>query len=450
MINVSQLRYKGQNLPYLWKKEWVRPFESFYSIARNFCKINVLDGLEFYRIFFPKRMRCNSWMPGLCFPGSEPDAIISAFVPEEYLEELKSLPKTSYNRLRQYDGIAAFINHRVRYCPICEKEGYHSYLHVFRGIEECLFHKVPLVPSTTYFEIIRNITYDEAAEKYQNCRNLPLPFERNSPNERYRINFLINAPECIVPIYPNNRDRHFTPEPMAIYGRLMLNSAVQPSRIFHVISREETREEHEERFVRTFNARKIPKEVWSDELYRVFPKKYRLLSDELEHLAKIYAYGLVRKYGEGDYHRMSRTYRDILYGYRIVESTDEFLLRSLFIWQYIGASKPIAALSSELLVYPNCGLSNNFTCSNIHAEDAFEHQSNLLSLSGKCIERQIMAAIHKDYFFCLFRQFRSLVKEQGSYDGRFAWEQLTIPVYFAIKRSDDWEILRFNHYPPEE
>ena len=29
---------------YTWRKEWVRPYESIYSILRNFCKVNVFQG----------------------------------------------------------------------------------------------------------------------------------------------------------------------------------------------------------------------------------------------------------------------------------------------------------------------------------------------------------------------------------------------------------------------
>lgn len=35
---------------YRWKKEWVRPYESIYSIMRNFCKVNVFQGSYALRI----------------------------------------------------------------------------------------------------------------------------------------------------------------------------------------------------------------------------------------------------------------------------------------------------------------------------------------------------------------------------------------------------------------
>ena len=36
---------------FTWKKTWVRPYESIYSILRNFCKVNVFQGSYAMNIF---------------------------------------------------------------------------------------------------------------------------------------------------------------------------------------------------------------------------------------------------------------------------------------------------------------------------------------------------------------------------------------------------------------
>lgn len=36
---------------YTWRKEWVRPYESIFSILRNFCKVNTLNGRKALHLF---------------------------------------------------------------------------------------------------------------------------------------------------------------------------------------------------------------------------------------------------------------------------------------------------------------------------------------------------------------------------------------------------------------
>ena len=55
-MNITEESFHdGLNLrQYVWKKEWVRPYESTYSVVLNFCRVNVCNGKKAINILKQK------------------------------------------------------------------------------------------------------------------------------------------------------------------------------------------------------------------------------------------------------------------------------------------------------------------------------------------------------------------------------------------------------------
>lgn len=134
-------------LPGLWDKSWVRPFESLWSILNTYKAVNVINnhsaamkaiGMNMKakvvnEYFLPYGIFCN-----LSSNKNDIDGIVSKLTPEWYSQQ--------FNNIFFKENIALFFSDKIAYCPECMKNGYHSVLHQLKGMKNCPFHpKVSLV-----------------------------------------------------------------------------------------------------------------------------------------------------------------------------------------------------------------------------------------------------------------------------------------------------------------
>ena len=71
------------------------------------------------------------------------DNFLNAIFPEDF---------NDFSQMIDYDF------YKVRFCPKCWADGYHSYLHNLSGAVECPFHHSPLVDTNLSYEYARGIT----------------------------------------------------------------------------------------------------------------------------------------------------------------------------------------------------------------------------------------------------------------------------------------------------
>lgn len=130
---------------YMWKKEWVRPHESLWSVMRNFRIVNgqcsYKEALNLLDIG-PLTSRKQDFQPDseyviysrYTIKDNWRDNINKMLLPEDYHADMAPLSK-----LMKY--APRLITRKFFYCPECMKSGYHSYLHQLSGISRCPFHR---------------------------------------------------------------------------------------------------------------------------------------------------------------------------------------------------------------------------------------------------------------------------------------------------------------------
>lgn len=130
---------------YMWKKEWVRPHESLWSVMRNFRIVNgqcsYKEALNLLDIG-PLTSRKQDFQPDIEYviysrytiKDNWRDNINKMLLPEDYHADMAPLSK-----LMKY--APRLITRKFFYCPECMKSGYHSYLHQLSGISRCPFHR---------------------------------------------------------------------------------------------------------------------------------------------------------------------------------------------------------------------------------------------------------------------------------------------------------------------
>lgn len=139
---IQHLISESNELPGIWDKSWVRPYESIWSILNNYKCVNVIhdhatlmkaigtdisasivkDYFLSYGIFC--NISCNK---------NDIDSILSQLVPEWYKQQIEDITMQR--------EISDFFTDKISYCRKCMKNGYHSILHQLKGIKKCPFHR---------------------------------------------------------------------------------------------------------------------------------------------------------------------------------------------------------------------------------------------------------------------------------------------------------------------
>lgn len=171
---------------YLWRKEWVRPYESIFSVIRNFCKINVINAIDLLN-----KLELNQTNSGL-FNGylmcgcnitlkkQKLKPLFDILLPDNYFDTLKIF-NTNNEELNR-----TIIERQFVYCPKCMSENYHSMYHNIVNMDCCVFHKQPLIHSNISFDL-RSIRYSDGKDADMNVRNAILPCERKFKNNVFSL-----------------------------------------------------------------------------------------------------------------------------------------------------------------------------------------------------------------------------------------------------------------------
>ena len=183
-MNITEESFHdGLNLrQYVWKKEWVRPYESTYSVVLNFCRVNVCNGKKAINILkqkYQKIQDINNKIPLRTKrkknKGKFRDSIYDQLMPHWYWDQ-----SDTFNSI--FNG-QQILNTEVYYCPECMKAGYHSYLHQIVNVKKCLFHNTDLIcEKMTDYSSIKSIVYEYDMTSVNNARDLVHPELRENVN----------------------------------------------------------------------------------------------------------------------------------------------------------------------------------------------------------------------------------------------------------------------------
>lgn len=160
---------------YTWRSEWVRPYESLYSVFRMFSKINVLPYTATMKIISSKVV---SFEPSKLdnlknLSCSNANKDFQSYRREERVIQFFLSDKTTdsfpvFNQKAQQ----LLLSSKYRYCPECIKNGYHSWLYQYKPLKQCPIHKIPLEEGPFSIDLwAEGVSYHPAL---QNIDTVPL------------------------------------------------------------------------------------------------------------------------------------------------------------------------------------------------------------------------------------------------------------------------------------
>lgn len=134
---------------YTWKPSWNLPYESLWGRIEKFRCVNVLEGATLNKLI---NIGTSSMM----------------HFSNKHLIYYKNSYKIRYEKeffpidnkfCSNFIGLSNLFDHRIRYCPKCMANGYHSYIHQLTIMDNCFIHqntKLKYRCSCPYTYIIKN------------------------------------------------------------------------------------------------------------------------------------------------------------------------------------------------------------------------------------------------------------------------------------------------------
>lgn len=133
--------------PYLWRKDWVRPYESLYSALRMFERLNSFKTSYACSVIYGKKVLITNhdYLPpflsaacnGIVDSKYNVCNHIATFFSDGDKDKIASFPQMN-EEARQLLVVSEY-----RFCPICHAKGYHSWFYQYRGLKVCPIHHVP-------------------------------------------------------------------------------------------------------------------------------------------------------------------------------------------------------------------------------------------------------------------------------------------------------------------
>lgn len=117
---------------YTWKEEWNIPYESLWGRIEKFRTANVLDAKHLDKI-----IKIGADSPHLIFSTQ-----FLIYRNQSYsIHQMYSLLKIDTDIFENFTHTYGIFDNQLRYCPLCMKKGYHSFLHQLIFFDECFLHK---------------------------------------------------------------------------------------------------------------------------------------------------------------------------------------------------------------------------------------------------------------------------------------------------------------------
>lgn len=127
---------------FTWDDDWIRPFESSYSVLRNIAKINgfhpSVDLLK--KLVHISTGSFDEFYGAVPVPNYGRTQVVSKFNALIGTDENICFPP----KMDKYAN-NALLSHKLRGCPECMKLGFHSWIYQHKIIDSCPIHGVKLV-----------------------------------------------------------------------------------------------------------------------------------------------------------------------------------------------------------------------------------------------------------------------------------------------------------------
>ena len=423
---------------FTWKKTWVRPYESIYSILRNFCKVNVFQGSYAMNIFGIIEGNRKAPVPKLLMYGRSSitphyyDILYNTLLPPWYIEQIMPI---SHLNIKIFSSVT---KPTISYCPECKKENYHSFLFQFYEIHECPFHHISLINTERLYTSSSSIGYyvDSSSDSsYINLRDDILPCNRKQETSFYHLNNSLNFTH-IIPI--SSEKEHLFQN----MHRLFLKDTA--SRTFYFDKSNLQLRDLQQNFVTWFNTQNLPmnfchpEQIWKlrpDVLPTFFCGSllktylelvlyysfYTFLNDlDLTNKAALFKIGSV-------YDR-----ERVLYPHEIFE------LKISYIWAIISSSNPFYSLGNEWILSPRATLSENMRhiYNGVHFSDlnGYDIQDRVFVSEVDAII--LLMHIIYDLFQTTWEQIISITNRDGVFSPFYGWKSISVPEYYICVNAD--------------
>ena len=117
---------------YTWKEEWNIPYESLWGRIEKFRSVNVLDSKHLDKII---KIGADSLYTIF-------STQFLVYRKQSYsISQMCSILKIDTDILKNFTHTNGIFDNQLRYCPICMKEGYHSFLHQLIFFDKCFLHQ---------------------------------------------------------------------------------------------------------------------------------------------------------------------------------------------------------------------------------------------------------------------------------------------------------------------
>lgn len=432
---------------YTWRKEWVRPYESIFSILRNFCKVNTLNGRKALHLFGLRQTNNVSvFCPGLMMLSdstAKPDCYQTLYdhlLPEWYLNQTFIFRKRGTEEKE-----AVQINNTIMYCPECMKENYHSLLHNVIGAQICPFHKIKLVQTDLLYAT--SSLYIDLRNKFEqwNVANSILPCERTIKMSFYNQ---IQTPEYDY-FLPVVRTTHFK----ADYRHqidILIGAECKASRVITVTACNDTPAEFDQKFTEWFNSMQIPYDILKDDNRFLIPKS--LLNHRL-HFPQYYIdrYLLYKIYKSAKRMKLKHFLRrnsELLYVGDMnmdISYKQKTLIFCSFIYAIVSCERLHGSLRADWVDNKDSLFNNQRKIQDMHLSylgaDMPEHFSIISDVNGINIAFRIL----DDQYDFLYDEYERLAYINETINGYIGWKDIHLPEYYVtrIKGCTDFRIYRF-------
>lgn len=433
---------------YTWRKEWVRPYESMFSILRNFCKVNVLNGRKALHLFGLRQTNNVSvFCPGLMMLSDSTtnldcyQTLYSHLLPEWYLNQTSIFRKRGTEEKESLQ-----ISNTIIYCPECMKENYHSLLHNVIGTKRCPFHKIKLVQTDLLYAT--SSLYIDLHNKLGqwNIVNSILPCERTIKMSFYNQ---IQTPEYDY-FLPVVRTTHFKADYQHQID-ILIGAERKASRVITVTACNDTPAEFDKKFTEWFNSMQIPYDILKDDNRFLIPKP--LLNHRL-HFPQYYIdrYLLYKIYKSAKRMKLKHFLRknsELLYIGDMnmdISYKQKTLIFCSFVYAVVSCERLHGSLRADWVDDTRSFFNFNNLRKNQDMHLAYlgydipEHFSTISNVDGINIALKIL----EDQYDFLYHEYERLAYMNGTINGYTGWKDMHLPQYYVtrIKGHTDFQIYR--------
>ena len=431
---------KQGHKPYIWKKEWVRPYESLFGVMLNFCRVNTLDGTKAEKLLKKTYQNLTVTMKYRHIETVIHPTYLELLLPHWYISQMNYL----YSVQNGYQ----LIDPRLYYCPECIKNGYHSYFHQLVNAKKCVIHGTELKcdKSSGYIkDDIAIIEYNTDSLAIKNARNLVHPCLRKNGDIIYPTNWFKGKYNKLIHYVSMGEDTYeyikhelhcpykFVVEKKYDWHKVVRHCCKSYDDLFEALSNNEDLPEA----IRLFDRYELQNH-YSDELQ---PTKSAISKHNIiEYYLYCKCMNFTREERRLDFNERNVELDDVIY------EEDDPKLKFSFIWALKDSNSSDVILSTHWLFfvgnYSNYCVRNIFNGIRLEDVKVSDLDDNYFGINN------LLASIYiiDDMFEQLWKQYIYLSKHPGGVKVGDGWKELIIPEYFIAKsRTDDgFEIFRLD------